>query len=471
MSSAVRAIPHYRPTQASLGRALAWLLALVYLVACAILLLLAPPLAVLAQGVLIVGLYLCWRWPVGVIAVILVLAPFQPLPTMIAKVAGLDWAVAVSSLKELGLLTAVAVLAWRARPKLGPLDFILGTLLGWAIFVSIIRPNPDTLISLKDDFEFVLAFWAGRLIVLRGSWVRVGLWTAGVVALLGLIEFFIVGPEPRMLLMGVTDAQDLGYSFQADSFSGMRAASTLASPLEFGAFCTLGLLVFAAFHDRLGKKYLIPALLLALGVLVSITRMAWVGAALGLVLVAYRQRRLMHLAVIGLITVPVLMATLVPYLDLNDYIARTIARTDVSEQGHVASLAEKSAYVLTHPLGNGAGSVGPRAAARNSKAIEVESAFLMFGIAYGWPGFLLFSGFYVTVALTLVRKQSILGLAAAAVAVAMVFMLGVSPIHVEFPLNSWAWMLFGSAIAEPVARWGWRFPKRSLPPMSSIATA
>jgi hypothetical protein len=458
----LQAMPDYGPTQASLAGVLVWLWAAVYLLTCALLLLFVPPLPVLAQGVLVLGLYLCWRWPAAVVAAILVLAPFQPLPTMVLKAAGLDWAVAASSLKELGLLAAVAVLAWRVRPKLGALDFILLMLFGWAIFVSAFRFNSDTLISLKDDFDFLLAFYAGRLIVLERSWVHVGLWTAGVVASLGAIEFFIVGPGPRMLLMGVTNPWELGSSFQADSFSGTRAASTLASPLEFGAFCALGLLVFAAFRRQLGKRYLLPALMLGLGLLVSLTRMAWMGAGLGLILIAYRQGRLMRLAVIGLVAVPLFMATLVPYLDLNDYVKRTIARTDVSEQGHVLSLVEKSAYVLTHPLGDGAGSVGPRAAARNSKALEVESAYLMFGIAYGWPGLVLFSGFYSAVVLILLRKHSILGSAAAAVAVAMSFMLAFSPLHIEFPLNSWAWVLIGSAIAEPASRWGWRFTKAEL---------
>lgn len=126
------------------------------------------------------------------------------------------------------------------------------------------------------------------------------------------------------------------------------------------------------------------------------------------------------------------------------------------------SLVEKSEYVLLHPLGEGAGSVGPRAAERNSKALEVESSFLMFGIAYGWPGLLLFSGFYLAVAFTLLRKRSTAGLAASAVAVAMACMMMFSPIHVEFPLNSWVWVLLGFAVREPSARWSWRLPQREL---------
>jgi hypothetical protein len=285
------------------------------------------------------------------------------------------------------------------------------------------------------------------------------MWMAGIIALLGLVEFFVIGPGLRMLLLRVSDPAELAASFQAESFSGMRAASTLASPLEFGAYCAIGLIVFAAFHQELGKKYLLPALLLACGLLVSLTRMAWLGTFLGLGLVAYRQRRTLRLALTGMVVLLVALVTLVPYLDLDDYVKRTLSGAEQSERGHAVSLVEKSEYVLAHPLGDGAGSVGPRAAERNSKALEVESAFLMFGIAYGWPGLALFCGFYLAVMLGLVRKNSTSGLAASAAAVAMAAMMMLSPIHVEFPLNSWVWVLLGFATGEPSTRWWWRCAK------------
>lgn len=448
-------------TQRGLAQAFLWFAGLSYLLSCALLLVFVSPLVVIAQAALLLGVYLSWRWPAGVIAAVLLLAPLQPLATMILKAAGFEWVTAASSLKELGLLSAVLVLAWRVRINLVALDFILLALFLWAVFVSCVQSNPDTLISLKDDFDFSISFYAGRLIVLRKEWIRAGLWMAGSIAFLGLIEFFVIGPELRMLLMRVTDPAELATSFRADSFSGIRAASTLASPLEFGAYCAVGLIVFAAFRYELGKKYFLPALLLGCGLLASLTRMAWLGAFLGLGLVAYRQRNILRIAMIGAPALLLAGLTLVPYLDLGDYVHRTLSGSEQSERGHAISLAEKSEYVLSHPLGDGAGSVGPRAAERNSKALEVESTFLMFGIAYGWPGLVLFSGFYLTVVLTLLRKCSTAGLAGSAVAVAMACMLMLSPIHVEFPLNSWVWVLLGFAIGEPSTRWSWRTPGRS----------
>jgi hypothetical protein len=451
--------PCPRQAQAVLVPAFLWFAGLTYLLICIILLVFLPPWLVIAQASLSLGIYLAWRWPTGVIAAILLLAPLQPLSAMILKAAGFEWVTAASSLKELGLLAAVIVLAGRARIHLAALDFILLALFSWAVLVSCLQSNSDTLISLKDDFDFLLSFYAGRLILLNKGWIRAGLWTAGAVAFLGMIEFFVIGPEMRMLLMRVTDPAELAASFRAESFSGIRAASTLASPLEFGGYCAVGLIVFAAFHQELGEKYLLPALLLACGLLISLTRMAWLGAFLGLSLVAVRQRRILQLALIGVGAALLAGVTLVPYLDLDDYVTRTLSGAEQSERGHALSLAEKSEYVLAHPLGQGAGSVGPRAADRNSKALEVESTFLMFGIAYGWPGLLLFSGFYLAVVLMLLPKCSTMGLAASAVAVAMGCMLMLSPIHIEFPLNSWVWVLLGFATGEPSSRWSWRIPK------------
>lgn len=419
-----------------------------YFFVCVLMLIGLPAVAVIALAAVLMGIYVSWRWPAGVVATILLLAPLQPLATVVGKAAGYDWVTAASSLKELGLLAAVLTLARRVRIKLLALDYILLGLAAWAAATSCLQSNPDTLLSLKDDFDFALAFYAGRLIALDRRWIRVGLWTAGIISLLGLIEFFVIGPELRMLLVGVTDPSQLFTSFRADSFSGLRAASTLASPLEFGAYCAVALVVFAAFHRDLGKGDWLPALLVAAGMMFSLTRMAWAGAFLGLALVAYRQGRLLRLALAGSSLLLLAGITLVPYLDLDDYMKRTFSGREQSERGHLASLAEKSEYVLAHPLGSGAGSVGPRAAERNSKALEVESAFLMFGIAYGWPGLALFCCFYAALAFRLFRQHSTMGLAASAVVVAMGCMLMVSPIHVEFPLNSWVWLLLGSAIGD-----------------------
>jgi len=380
---------------ASLSKGLITVGIVTYLLLCVFLMVFLPPLPILVHLLLLVGIYAAWHWPVGLIAFILLFTPFQPLPTLALTAAGFHWVVALSSLKEIGMLGASCVLAWRNGLRLTRLDFLLLSLLGWAMLVSLARTNPFTWIGLKDDFDFVIPFYAGRLILLDKRWIKSGLWLGAIVAAIGLVEFFFVGIVGRMLLLGLTDPKELEVSFRATYFSGFRAASTLASPLEFGGFCATVLLLFASFYRHLSWKYVIPAMLLAGGLIVSLTRMSWLAVLVGLVVIAVRTgQKLRLLAVFGVGTFVVLLAV-VPFLHLEDFTSSTQRGYDPSLEGHVSSLEQKSSFVLKHPLGVGAGVVGPRAAARNPAALEVESAFLLFGMAYGWPGFVLFAAFWI----------------------------------------------------------------------------
>jgi hypothetical protein len=423
-----------------------------YLLLSAILAIFFPAFPILIHLLVIAALYAAWRWPGRLIAIILLLAPFLPLPILALKAAKIEWAVVFSSLKELGMLIAVAVMAWRVRLRLGFLDFVILTLIGWALLVSVMFPNPSTLIGLKDDFAFVISFYAGRLILLNKKWIKSGLWVAAVVATLGLIEFFWVGPVPRMLLTGLSDPAELANSYTATGFAGFRAASTLGGPLEFGAFCTITLLCFVTFYRELPRKYFIPATLLMGGLVASITRMAWLAFTVCLLVIAIRtgqKRRLLIMAGIGATAALLLI---VPYLGLEDFIAATQQRADPSAEGHTADLVERYSFVLSHPLGMGAGMVGPRALEREPKAQHVESAYLQIGMGYGWAGILLFSTFMVNVLVTLWKDKSDFGVAAFLVALAMSIMYFFSPIHESFEVNSWAWVLIGFGVQNSLSK-------------------
>jgi len=419
-----------------------------YLLLCMFLMIFLPPLPIIAHLIIVLGIWMLWRWPVGLIALILLLTPFQPLPTLALKAFGYDGLVALSSLKEIGMLGAVCVLAWRRRFKIQRIDILILGLLGWALLVSLAQPNPLTWIGLKDDFDFILPFYAGRLILLDEKWVKYGLWVAAFVACLGLIEFFFLGSGPRMLLLGITDPSDLVTSYRATYFSGLRATSTLNSPLEFGAFCGTALLLLASFYRGLSRKYVVPATLLTAGLIASLTRMAWLALIVGLLVIAFRTGQKLRFTLAVALGVCVFLLAIVPLLHFEDFISSTTNAYDPSLENHYSSVKAGVSFTLNNPLGVGAGLVGPRAAARNPSAMEVESSVILFGMAYGWLGFVLFLAFWSEMAICLRRNTSTWGIAASAVGLGMFCMLVVSALHIEFALNSWVLTLLGFGIQE-----------------------
>jgi hypothetical protein len=310
--------------------------------------------------------------------------------------------------------------------------------------VTLIHPTSSAAIGLKDDFDFVIPFLVGRVILLSPRWIKTGLWVAGLIAILGAIEFFALGIGPRMLLMGVQNPNELTTTFKADFFEGFRAGSTLGGPLEFGGFCAITLIVVGSFYRELPKKYLVLAPVIAMGLVASLTRMAVLGLVLGLVFLAVRTGQKLRLVAVAAGSAILLLALIIPGMGLGGFFAATVSGEDSSIGSHRTSLQEKTKYVLSHPIGNGAGTVGPRAAARDSNALQVESAFLQFGLEYGWLGIFLFSGFGVCVLFRLLRVDSSFGVMACAVTIAMLTMFAFSPVHMEFGLNSWAWLIIGS---------------------------
>jgi hypothetical protein len=390
--------------------------------------------------------YSIFRWPVAVIAGVLFFMPFLPLLLLALKASGVPWAQAVSSSKELALLAAAIVLVWRQEFKLEKVDILLIGMFVWAVIISLLQPTSSMWIGLKDDFDFALAFLVGRVIMLSPRWIKTGLWIAGVVAVLGLVEFFFLGIGPRLFLMRISDPADIPVSLKADFFEGVRAGSTLGGPLEFGGFCAVVLLVFAGLYRELPKTYFVLALLIALGLVSSVTRMAGLGLTLGIIFIAVLTGQKLRLAAVTLVCVVLMSAVIIPRMGLQGLFEATLAGQDSSLESHRTSVLEKTRYLLSHPLGLGAGSVGQRAATRDPNALEVESAYLQFGIEYGWLGLSLFIVFCGALFFKLLQADSNFGRASCAVIIAILTMYAFSTIHMEFGLNSWAWVIIGSGV-------------------------
>jgi len=128
---------------------------------------LAPSWLVLAPPALFLLLYLTWRWPLYCLLLLLLLLPFQPAALLCMKFFHFpDVGVTlVSGTKEIVMGLLFVMLALRGKHRLILVDWFLLSLLFVSICVALSSGNPDLLVTLKDDFSFVLAYAVVRVLV------------------------------------------------------------------------------------------------------------------------------------------------------------------------------------------------------------------------------------------------------------------------------------------------------------------
>lgn len=420
-----------------------------YLFLCATLALFLPPLLILAAfglfAVALTGLAI-WRWPIAAAASVLIAIPFLPLPTMIGQATGVPFVRAASAMKGVVLLASVVVLAIRSRKPShgGTLNWILFGLLSIAFLHGLFGGG---WMGVKDDFELVIPFLLGRLLPLDEAqqlrWVRTGLIVVAVVAMLGLFEFLYVPLEMRMAMLSLAGSE-VPTQFTAAGYSGTRIGSTLSGPVEFANLCALALVLFLSYRSRLSPKWYLAVSVVGLGLVLSVTRSAWLAALAGICVVSIRERKKRFMAY-GAAVALILLMVAAPRLGLTDYIAATIGGEDPSARGHVESITSNIETVLEHPIGTGAGTVGPRAMARSSGAINIENAFLTVAVQYGWLAGLLFVWFFVALALKCWKNKSELGTAAIALLTCYVVFMAVMPAHLSLATACWVLIPVGVA--------------------------
>jgi hypothetical protein len=171
----------------------------------------------------------------------------------------------------------------------------------------------------------------------------------------------------------------------------------------------------------------------------------------------------MSYALVGLIA----FAAAVPFLGIRDYLSFTRSGQDESEQVHRESIAGGMEYVGSHPLGSGAGNVGPIAAQRNASALITENTYLALTAEYGIAAGLCFVGFLLSAALLAWRSQTNLGNVGVGILVGISLMMIVLLVHEDFRLGCWIWFPIGLSIREASHRLkqhapelGWDFHQR-----------
>lgn len=195
-------------------------------------------------------------------------------------------------------------------------------------------------------------------------------------------------------VLGHERLSQMGYPYNATiRFAGgfLRSFSTFVQPFPFGFFMMLVILIGLAHAlaepQRLRSRvFLLGSPLLALGLLSSVVRGAWLGVAVGLAVLGVRRHRGFALALpLALVALPFLPA------DVG-----AAGFSSSSSQERIASWSERGGQILERPLGSGIGASGAAAeraaelAGLDAEIFQPDNHYFKAALELGIPGLWLF---------------------------------------------------------------------------------
>jgi hypothetical protein len=406
----------------------------------------ASPVLVLAPLVAGALLWAIFRHPTAALGAVLAFMPLDFMAIALGKFLGLPHMTVVSVCsKEIPLLLIAALLCWRNGFNPTAPDWWLFGCLSLACVRTLLDGN---LAALWIDFNFVLPYFAGRMVTLTREqeqlWARCAVWIAAVLSMLGLLEVFVFGEGPRTLLYLAIDSETEGgkltASFHGTGFTGLREAATMVGPNGFGALCMIALILWWVYC-----RNPLPAGMVATGLICSVTRSAWLGTAAVIPLLAIMMgetKRLFLYATLAL----ALFAASIPVLGLSDYLFFTKTGQDPSAEGHREQIVDGLKYAADHPLGSGNEKLSPVALKQDSNVFVFETTYPYLAAAYGIAVVLSFAGFLLSALHVVRRNQSQLGYSAIGILVGMsLVMIFTLPLN-DRRLACWAFFPLGLAV-------------------------
>ena len=391
-------------------------------------------------------LWLAFRYPVIGLGLSLAFMPIFPLTFLVAKFFGPPYIGLLEGCDRVVILLFTYILWRRNGVRFIASDWLL---LGCFAIAVLRLAFGGTPLGLLTDFNFLIAYAAGRVTILSGEresrWAKRGIRLVAVLAVLGMVEVFFIGEGPRTMLYlavanGGTEGQSLDAAFHADRYLGLRESSTMFGPLQFAPLCMAALVLWWVYC----RNWAVAAMILG-GLICSVTRSAWVGTAVALPVLALlmgQTRRLMRYGMLCL----ALFLVAIPVLGLGDYLTSTKMGQDPSQQSHEESLLDGVNYVVLHPLGVGPGNIGKWAVRQDKNAVGIEDTYLTIGAQYGIPALLCFVGFLVSIVRTLGKERTRSSYAAIGIVAGFSTLMVFVALHDVFPLACWLWFPVGTAI-------------------------
>lgn len=397
---------------------------------------------------------------------------------------------AVSAWKELVLAAALVAVAFDlpARVRLARVD-LLALAYAAAVLVWAVLPQDwlggeahakGILYAVRHDLTPVAAYFLGRGLALSGREVRrlallVGA-SAAAVAAWGLVDVYAVSLEwwrgsgapgwfEEQLGLEYTGLSGLPENFvynPGNEEPVRRLVSTFLSPLATAYMLVVALLAAAAWPRARRLALLAP--LLAAGLLFTDSRSALAALAVGLVALAWAQRRWWPVVAAGAVLAggaafvkayehigPKTSFTAAELVIQRENAARNpgashdpLSAGESSASSHLRNLRDGIETVLRHPQGYGPGNAGVTAFRTGTELKAGESTYTELGVEAGLLGAVLFVAWSLALLRAVLAREPWVGASLAAV-LALGLQTDVIGVHwLAFVL----WALCGAAVAD-----------------------
>jgi O-antigen ligase len=300
-----------------------------------------------------------------------------------------------------------------------PLFYFIGGFIAIGLLVTLIaRPNLTAAIfGIKTDIEFLVLFGVAFLVAERKpltSMTKIILVTSALVAVIGILLSFVLAPD-FLKLFGYGPNTILPYRLIGPQSFGIRTPSTLGGPNQFGAFLILPLCLSVAMMVKRWRWWQIPlTLVLVGGIAVSYSRSAWLGAAIGvlmilLALVRSKRALLVIVIILGVIGTSAIYFSFntIKNSDLSYYLLHQSTDAQYSSNSttqHETAFSLALTTLKRHPWGFGLGSSGP-ASFHGGVANIPENYYLQLALETGVIGLLAFLGIIGVLGWRLFRER------------------------------------------------------------------
>ena len=310
---------------------------------------------------------------------------------------------------------------------------------------------------------------ASRTVSLKAVWQKLVFWPAAVVVIFGLLQHLVL-PYDFLRHLGYSTLTIFPYEDINNNVHYIRIMSTLRGANPLGAYLVVVLCLLVAVGFAWGRRrkaakarwQKVALGLLVCGVTVTLvltfSRAAWLGAAVGLVILFGVQlpARVRLWAAASSLAVAVLLAGTALLLWHNTTFQNVIFHTQehslvktTSDQGHASALQAGLRDVVHEPLGRGPGTAGPASVYNTDHPVRVsENYFIQIAQEVGWIGLVLFLVIIWLIVLQLWQQRTdplALGLLAAVVAVCIICLF--SHAWTDDTLAYLWWGLAGIAVA------------------------
>jgi O-antigen/teichoic acid export membrane protein len=308
----------------------------------------------------LLGVAVFRRPQLGILSLALLL-PLDGLRAIVPFPAG--WKEALALVILAATFVAPAEARGPADRRLPTWSFVVAAFVGLAILSAVLVGGSQGLVGLKVEFFWVLvavAIWrcpldAGE----RDRLVSILMAMGVVTAVVGIVQQ-ILG-HPRLA--------ELGWEYNTNirfTRGYLRSFSTFDTNFPFALFLMLVILIglpcaLSAPRRLRNRVFLLSLPVLLLALVVTITRGAWLGLAVGLAYLGFTRFRILA---IGL--VHALVFALVALLFLGSYGSAFLSQSSSEERSDV--WRQNVAEIGRHPLGVGIGASGGAA----TKVLEVE---------------------------------------------------------------------------------------------------